>query len=97
MRIMAVSYLFCGISTMISTYFQATEKVLLSIGIQLCRQLLLFVPVLWCLDKLLQMNGIWLAFPVTEGITLTFAIVLIVLGCYCNNHSIFKILTDRFK
>lgn len=97
MRIMAVSYLFCGISTMISTYFQATEKVLLSIGIQLCRQLLLFVPVLWCLDKLLQMNGIWLAFPVTEGITLIFALVLIVLGGYCNNHSIFKILTEQFK
>ena len=28
MRIMAVSYLFCGISTMISTYFQATGNVL---------------------------------------------------------------------
>ena len=97
MRIMAVSYLFCGISTMISTYFQATEKVLSSIGIQLCRQLIFLVPVLWCLDKLFQMNGIWYAFPVTEGITLIFAIVLIVLGCYCNNHSIFKILTDRFK
>lgn len=26
MRIMAASYLFCGLSTMISTYFQATEK-----------------------------------------------------------------------
>ena len=97
MRIMAVSYLFCGISTMISTYFQATEKVLSSIGIQLCRQLIFLVPALWCLDKLFQMNGIWYAFPVTEGITLIFAIVLIVLGCYCNNHSIFKILTDRFK
>lgn len=97
MRIMAVSYLFCGISTMISTYFQATEKVLSSIGIQLCRQLIFLVPAMWCLDKVFQMNGIWYAFPVTEGITLIFAIVLIVLGCYCNNHSIFKILTDRFK
>ena len=97
MRIMAVSYLFCGISTMISTYFQATGNVLSSIGIQLCRQLILFVPAMWCLDKVFQMNGIWYAFPVTEGITLIFAIVLMVLGCYCNNHSIFKILTDRFK
>ena len=40
MRIMAASYLFCGLSTMISTYFQATEKVGSSIAIQLCRQLL---------------------------------------------------------
>ena len=97
MRIMAVSYLFCGISTMISTYFQATEKVLSSIGIQLCRQLILFVPAMWCLDKVFQMNGIWYAFPVTEGITLIFALVLMVLGGYSNNHSIFKILTEQFK
>lgn len=97
MRIMAVSYLFCGISTMISTYFQATGNVLSSIGIQLCRQLILFVPAMWCLDKVFQMNGIWYAFPVTEGITLIFALVLMVLGGYCNNHSIFKILTEQFK
>ena len=97
MRIMAVSYLFCGISTMISTYFQATGNVLSSIGIQLCRQLILFVPAMWCLDKVFQMNGIWYAFPVTEGITLIFALVLMVLGGYSNNHSIFKILTEQFK
>lgn len=97
MRIMAVSYLFCGISTMISTYFQATGNVLSSIGIQLCRQLILFVPAMWCLDKVFQMNGIWYAFPVTEGITLIFALVLMVLGGYSNNYSIFKILTEQFK
>ncbi len=97
MRIMAVSYLFCGISTMISTYFQATGNVLSSIGIQLCRQLILFVPAMWCLDKVFQMNGIWYAFPVTEGITLIFALVLMVLVGYSNNHSIFKILTEQFK
>ena len=97
MRIMAVSYLFCGISTMISTYFQATGNVLSSIGIQLCRQLILFVPAMWCLDKVFQMNGIWYAFPVTEGITLIFALVLMVLGGYSNNHNIFKILTEQFK
>ena len=34
MRIMAASYLFCGLSTMISTYFQTTEKVGSSIAIQ---------------------------------------------------------------
>ena len=51
MRIMATSYLFCGLSTMISTYFQATEKVGSSMAIQLCRQLLFLIPSLWCLDK----------------------------------------------
>lgn len=76
MRIMAGSYLFCGLSTMISTYFQATEKVCSSMIIQLCRQLLFLVPALWCLDKLFQLNGIWLAFPVTEIAALLVALVL---------------------
>ena len=76
MRIMAASYLFCGLSTMISTYFQATEKVWSSMTIQLCRQLLFLIPALWCLDKCLRLNGIWLAFPVAETATLLVALVM---------------------
>ena len=76
MRIMAASYLFCGLSTMISTYFQATEKVGSSIAIQLCRQLLFLVPALWCLNKLFQLNGIWLAFPVAETATMLIALII---------------------
>ena len=76
MRIMAASYLFCGLSTMISTYFQATEKVGSSMAIQLCRQMLFLVPALWCLDKLFRLNGIWLAFPVAETATLLVALVM---------------------
>ena len=69
MRIMAASYLFCGLSTMISTYFQATEKVISSMLIQLLRQLLLLIPFMWCMEKLLKITGIWLSFPVTEATT----------------------------
>ena len=76
MRIMAASYLFCGLSTMISTYFQATEKVGASMTIQLCRQMFFLVPALWCLDKLFHLNGIWLAFPVAETGTLLVALIM---------------------
>ena len=51
MRIMATSYLFCGLSTMISTYFHATEKVGSSMALQLCRQLLFLIQSLRCLYK----------------------------------------------
>ena len=37
--IMATGYLFCGLSTMISTYMQAIERVLPSIMIQIFRQM----------------------------------------------------------
>lgn len=42
MRIMATGYLFCGLSTMISTYMQAIERVLPSIMIQIFRQMFFF-------------------------------------------------------
>ena len=64
------------LSTMISTYFQATEKVGSSMAIQLCRQLLFLIPSLWCLDKWFHLNGIWLAFPVAETGTLLVALIM---------------------
>ena len=76
MRIMAVSYLFCGWSTMISTYLQATEQVCTSMLIQLLRQFLLLIPFMWGLEKLLKITGIWLSFPVTE--TATFVLALLI-------------------
>ena len=76
MRIMAVSYLFCGWSTMISTYLQATEQVFPSMLIQLLRQFLLLIPFMWGLEKLLKITGIWLSFPVTE--TATFVLALLI-------------------
>lgn len=76
MRLMAVSYLFCGWSTMISTYLQATEQVFPSMLIQLLRQFLLLIPFMWGLEKLLKITGIWLSFPVTE--TATFVLALLI-------------------
>lgn len=76
MRIMAVSYLFCGWSTMISTYLQATEQAFPSMLIQLLRQFLLLIPFMWGLEKLLKITGIWLSFPVTE--TATFVLALLI-------------------
>ena len=76
MRIMSVSYLFCGWSTMISTYLQATEQVIPSMLIQLLRQFLLLIPFMRGLEKLLKITGIWLSFPVTE--TATFVLALLI-------------------
>ena len=90
MRIMATSYLFCGLSTMISTYFQATEKVGSSMAIQLCRQLLFLIPSLWCLDKWFHLNGIWLAFPVAETGTLLVALVMMAWHRRKISHKVFQ-------
>ena len=74
MKIMASSFLFNGISTMIATRFQATGHLGRSILLQLLRQMLLLIPAFWLLDLLYGMTGIWIAFPVTETLTLLIAL-----------------------
>ena len=66
MRVMALGFVFNGVSTMVATYDQATDRVARSMAIQLLRQGLLLVPVMWGLDLAVGIVGIWLAFPVTE-------------------------------
>src|SRR5699024_5831561 len=76
MRIMAVGYVFCGLSTMVSTYLQATEQVFVSMLLQMMRQFALLVPVMWLLERQLGIIGIWLSFPVAEVTTFLAAVLL---------------------
>ena len=75
MRIMATSFVIGGFSTMIATYEQATDRIGSSMVIQLLRQGVLLVPLMWLLNRILQITGIWLAFPVTELIVCAIAVI----------------------
>lgn len=77
MRIMSLGFVFSGLSTMVATYEQATDRVLPSMTIQLLRQGILLVPVMGLLNQTLQLTGIWIAFPVTEWIVCIIAGVFI--------------------
>ena len=77
MRIMSLGFVFGGLSTMIATYEQATDKVSASMFIQLLRQGILLLPLMWLLNHVWHMNGIWIAFPVTEFIVCMIAGLLI--------------------
>ena len=77
MRIMSLGFVFSGFSTMIATYEQATDKVFESLIIQLLRQGLLLLPLMWLLNHVWHMNGIWITFPVTEVIVCMIAGLLI--------------------
>ena len=76
MRIMSLGFVFSGISTMIATYEQATDKVVPSMTIQLLRQGVLLIPLMWLMNQTLHIVGIWLAFPVTEFLVCAAAAVL---------------------
>ena len=60
-------------STMSATYLQATDHILPSIFIQLCRQFAVLLPLMAALNALLQMQGIWIAFPAAEIFTAVLA------------------------
>ena len=77
MRIMSLGFVFSGLSTMIATYEQATDKVMPSMMIQLLRQGVLLVPVMGLLNQMLHLTGIWIAFPVTEFVVCIIAVVFI--------------------
>lgn len=77
MRIMSLGFVFGGVSTMIATYEQATDKVMRSMMLQLLRQGVLLVPLMWLLNDSLRIVGIWIAFPVTELLVCVIASLLI--------------------
>ncbi len=77
MRIMSLGFVFSGLSTMIATYEQATDKVFSSMTIQLLRQGILLIPFMWLLNHLFHIAGIWIAFPITELIVCVIAGLLI--------------------
>ena len=47
------------------------------LSIQLLRQGVLLVPVMWLLNQTLHLAGIWIAFPVTELIVCVISVVFI--------------------
>ncbi|MDO5775720.1 MAG: MATE family efflux transporter [Eubacteriales bacterium] len=77
MRILVMGYTFNGLSMLIATYLQAIGRVKDSMAVNMTRQLLLLVPMMWLLRQFMGMTGIWAAFPVTELITLCMAYILL--------------------
>lgn len=69
LRIMASSYVFNGIATMVASYMQSVNRIRDSIWINILRQCLGLFPVMWLLTKVMGMKGVWLAFPCAEILT----------------------------
>lgn len=69
LRIMAVSYIFNGIATMVASYMQSIHRIWGSILINILRQCAALFPTMWLLTKMIGMTGVWLAFPLAEIIT----------------------------
>lgn len=79
MVIFMVSFFFSGINAITSFYFTSIGRALPSAVISLSRGLLVLLVCIFVLPAYLEMTGVWMAAPVTEGVT--FIISIFYLGC----------------
>ncbi len=59
---------FAGFNILLSSFFTSTEKALPSHLLSLLRGFILIIPMAFLLSYLAKATGLWLAFPITEGI-----------------------------
>lgn len=79
-RILAIGFIFAGISLTLSATFQAFGNGLYSLIVNLSRQIIFTLPFIILLKKIIGINGIWISFTIAEIITMIIAIIL-----YLNN------------
>jgi putative MATE family efflux protein len=74
MRIMLSALTFIGPTILFITAFQGLSMGGMALWLSLIRQFILFIPVLFLLEALFGLTGIWLTFPVSD--VLSFFVVL---------------------
>ena len=77
LRLYFIALAFVGINTVAATYFAATQCAMPAHVISLSRGLVLIVPIAFLLSKLWDLTGVWLTFPVTEGLVVLFSVTLL--------------------
>jgi putative MATE family efflux protein len=69
LRVYFVGILFADLNILFSAFFAATERPMPAHGICWMRGFILIVPMAMVLSMRLQVLGLWLAFPLAEGLT----------------------------
>ena len=63
--VISISFIFAGLTIVITSYLQGIEHIKLSLFIIVLRQIVLLVPLAW-LFHFISLNAVWWTFPVTE-------------------------------
>ena len=77
LRTLSWSFLFGGITIVLSSVFQALGRGIQSMLISIFRQLLIVLPLAFLLSKTGNLNLVWWAFPVSDVLALIFAAYLL--------------------
>jgi putative MATE family efflux protein len=76
-RVFFVKYLI-GITMVGSIVFQATGKAPQAFVTAIARPALFLLPLVFILSKYWQLDGVWLAFPITDALTFTLVLILLI-------------------
>ena len=77
LRTMNIMMPLVGVSMITTTFFQCLGMVNKSIFLSLSRQLIFLLPLLYLLPLKFQERGIWMSFPISDGITIVISILFV--------------------
>lgn len=77
LRIIAVNFLLAGFCVISISVFQSIGNPNHSFIISLCRQLVVLLPAAWLLSRTGVLNLVWLAFPISELVSLVMCLFLL--------------------
>lgn len=75
LRTISISFIFAGISIMLSSVFQALGNAMFSLWIQVIRQLIILVPVAYLLSLTGDVNAVWWSKLISEIVTAALALL----------------------
>lgn len=75
LRIISLSFIFAGVSLVLSSVFQSVDHANKSLVVTLLRQMVLLLPLVYVLAQQFGLDALWWAFPITEAIVSVLAFV----------------------
>ena len=72
-----LAWVLVGFQAVGSTVFQAIGKARPAFLTAIARQLMFLLPLLFILPRFFQLNGIWISFPIADGLAFAFTLVLL--------------------
>lgn len=77
LRTISLCFPFAAIGIITGTLFQATGRGVYSLLTSILRQLLVIVPAAFILSRIIGVMGVWWAFPIAEGFSLIFSMLML--------------------
>ncbi len=77
LRIIAIHFPLAGFAIIASSVFQAIGNPFHSLIVSVCRQLFVLMPVAWLLGQMGNLSYVWLAFPISEVVSLIISAIFL--------------------